>query len=132
MLLNNLNENEKVAFISLCNVFAKVNGVVEDAEKKQMEEYCDEMFIEYDESKFCNYDEICTIFSKSFITNKKVILCELIGLIYSDGKMDDIEKRELKKFANKIEVNNELVDNILQITKVYIDSSKKLLDLINS
>lgn len=132
MLLNNLKENEKIAFISLCNIFAKANGIVEDAEKKQMKEYCDEMFIDYDESKLCNYDEICNIFSKSTIINKKVALCELIGLIYSDGNMDDVEKSELKKFANKIEVNDKLIDNILQVTKGYIDSSKKLFDLINN
>ena len=62
MLLNNLNENERVAFISLCNIFAKVNGVVEDTEKKQMEDYCNEMFIEYDENKFYNYDETYNVF----------------------------------------------------------------------
>ena len=131
MLLNNLNENEKVAFISLCNVFAKVNGVVEDAEKKQMEEYCNEMFIEYDENKFYSSDEIYNVFFKSSVTNKKVVLCELVGLIYSDGKMDDVEKNELKLFANKIDINDTLLDNILQVTKKYIDSSRELLELIN-
>ena len=131
MLLNNLNENEKVAFISLCNVFAKVNGVVEDAEKKQMEEYCNEMFIEYDENKFYNYDEIYNVFSKSSATNKKVVLCELVGLIYSDGIMDDIEKNELIKFAKNIEIDDTLLNNILQTTENYIDSSRKLLNLIN-
>ena len=131
MLLNNLNENEKVAFISLCNIFAKVNGVVEDAEKKQMEDYCNEMFIEYNENKLYDYDEIYNVFSKSSIINKKVVLCELVGLIYSDGKMDDAEKSELKKFANKIEISDELIDDILQTTKKYIDSSRDLLNLIN-
>ena len=131
MLLNNLNEKEKVAFISLCNIFAKVNGVVEDAEKKQMEDYCNEMFIEYNENKLYDYDEIYNVFSKSSIINKKVVLCELVGLIYSDGKMDDAEKSELKKFANKIEISDELIDDILQTTKKYIDSSRDLLNLIN-
>ena len=131
MLLNNLNEKEKVAFISLCNIFAKVNGVVEDVEKKQMEDYCNEMFIEYNENKLYDYDEIYNVFSKSSIINKKVVLCELVGLIYSDGKMDDAEKSELKKFANKIEISDELIDDILQTTKKYIDSSRDLLNLIN-
>ena len=131
MLLNNLNKKEKVAFISLCNIFAKVNGVVEDAEKKQMEDYCNEMFIEYNENKLYDYDEIYNVFSKSSIINKKVVLCELVGLIYSDGKMDEAEKSELKKFANKIEISDELIDDILQTTKKYIDSSRDLLNLIN-
>ena len=131
MLLNNLNENEKTAFISLCNIFAAVNGVVEEAEKKQMKEYCDEMFIEYDENKLYNYDEIYNVFSKSSKTNKKIVLCELVGLIYSDGIMDDIEKNELMKFAKHIEIDDTLLNNILQTTENYIDSSRKLLNLIN-
>ena len=70
-------------------------------------------------------------FSKSSATNKKVVLCELVGLIYSDGKMDDVEKNELKIFANKIDIDDALLDNILQVTKKYIDSSRELLELIN-
>ena len=132
MLLNNLNENEKIAFISLCNIFAKVNGIVEDAEKKQIEEYCDEMFIDYDERKLYNYDEIYNVFNNSSIIIKKVVLCELVGLIYSDGKMDEIEKKEFKIFANKIGIDDIVLDNVLQITKEYIDCSHKLLNFINS
>lgn len=103
MFLNQLSEKEKRAFISLGIHVAKSDGIFVEEEQKMLKEYCKEMEIEYlDSVQPMLIDELVQLYSESKGHIKKIILFELLGLAYSDGKYHDTEKVFISEFAKKI------------------------------
>lgn len=103
MFLNQLSEKEKEAFISLSVHVSHSNGIFADEEKVMIQEYSKEMEIpEFDTNEAKSIDEIINVFKSSELHIKKVIMLEVLGLVYSDGFYDAEEENFIKKFSNDI------------------------------
>lgn len=132
MFLNQLSDKEKNAFISLSIHASKSNGVFAEEEKTMIQEYCREMDIPlFDADDAISMDEIVDVFKKSELTIKKIVLLEILGLVYSDGEYDDSEKGFVREYAKEIGLTDADVEKQTEAVKTYLDALKKVAEAIS-
>jgi len=108
MFLNRLSSEEKVAFLELAHHVARSDKDFSEDQKNIISHYCYEMEIEdisYDEE---NFDIHKTL---SVVTNpkkQKIILLEIMALIYSDNILHTEEQKILDILIETYEFNSTL------------------------
>ncbi len=122
MFLNRLDNNSKEVFLSLAYYISSVDSSYVQIQKTLIRKYLQEMNIP-DTDFNINQFELVDCIKK--VTNKeyqKVILIELLGIIYNDGVITNIEKELLDTIVDTWNINSSLV-------VVYGEWSKSLLSL---
>lgn len=134
MLLNQLNNNEKNAFLSLCVHAAKANNVFADEEYAMLYEYCREMGVEmFDVNSADDFELVTNVFKSSTIKNKKIVLFEILGLLYSDGLYDDLEKDFIKNFIISVgDLSQADVETFSEYITDYLVLFNKIVSSIDS
>ena len=131
MFLGRLSEKEKNAFLSLSVNASNSNGVFAEEEKMMIREYCKEMEIPFfDVEKTIPLDKVVELFKESELSIKKIVLLEILGLLYSDGVVDDSEKKFVNEYAKKIGLTKEDVEKQTAAIKEYIHVLKKVAEVI--
>ena len=94
--------------------------------------YCKEMDIpSWNIEDTISMDEIVDVFKQSELSVKKIVLLETLGLLYSDGEVDDSEKKFINEYARKIGLTDEDVEKQTIAIKEYIDALKKVTEAIS-
>ena len=75
--------------------------------------------------------EIVDVFKQSELSVKKIVLLETLGLLYSDGEVDDSEKKFINVYARKIGLTDEDVEKQTIAIKEYLDALKKVTEAIS-
>ena len=107
MYLNQLDEKTKGLFLNLAIYVAESNGVVDNAERLLINQYCLEMGITYSDKKEKNIDSILDDLKGCSKEIKNIIVVELMGLIISDGNTDITEKVLINEICDKLGVSSE-------------------------
>ena len=105
MFLYRLNEEEKKAFLELAHYLARVDNNFMDKEKEIIKQYCIEMNIqdiEYDKNKF---DLNKTLQKFKNPKSQKIVLLEIMALIYADNILHPAEKRVLNVMCKEFNIN---------------------------
>ena len=122
MFLNRLKKKEKKAFLKLAHYVARSDSDFSADEENIIEKYCMEMQIdniEFNEKEFDIYDTLDKFKSKS---SKKIVLLELMALIYSDDFLHEKEREVLEKILEEFELSYNL-------SIVYTEWAKTMLSL---
>ena len=122
MFLNKLNEKEKVAFLELAYYVANSDNDFSSKEEEVINSYCVEMQIDnidFDKSKF-NLD--LTLSNIESAQSQKIVLLEIMALVYSDNILHQAEKEILQTIVNKFQLDSKLIP-------VYAEWSKAMLSL---
>ncbi|MCW8895826.1 MAG: TerB family tellurite resistance protein [Sulfurimonas sp.] len=104
MLLMELKNEEKFAFLGLAYYVANIDGEFEKQEKDIIEDYCTEMGIdniEYNMNDF-NFEE--TLSKIKTPKSQKIVILELMILIHCDDKFHRFEQNVIDKIANYYEI----------------------------
>lgn len=126
MFLDELNENEKKAFICICINAAKSNREFAYEERELIKSFCKELSIVYfDLDDNYPVNEVVSIFEKSEYTIKKIVILNVLKLLYCDMQYDYAEDQFLKEFIKRIGLGeadmNDIVDLINRYTLVMGD-----------
>ena len=131
MFLNQLSEREKKAFLELTVHVSNSNGVFEDKEKAMIQEYCKEMEIkEFNMDNIVPLEEIIGEIKKSSLHIKKIILLEILGLVYADGTYDADEKSFVLNFVKEIGLSDETAEAQTVVIKEYLNVLQKITEAI--
>ncbi len=108
MFLNRLKEEEQVAFLELAHHIARSDNDFTQSEEAIIEKYCLEMQrenIKYDEETFDIYNTLDKIQDRR---SRKIVLLELLALIYSDDFLHEEERKILEKLLEEFDLNYNL------------------------
>lgn len=122
MFLNRLKKKEKVAFLELAHHIAGSDSDFSEDQKSIITKYCMEMQIDdikYDENKFDIYKTLSKIKGHA---SKKVVLLELMALIYADNFLHEEERIVLEKILEEFGLSYNL-------SVVYTEWAKTMLSL---
>jgi len=122
MFLNRLKKKEKVAFLELAHHIARSDNNFSEDQKIIISKYCMEMQIEdikYRENKFDIYNTLDKIKSQR---SRKIVLLEVMALIYSDDFLHEEERKVLEKVLEEFDLNYNL-------SVVYTQWAKSMLAL---
>jgi uncharacterized tellurite resistance protein B-like protein len=122
MFLNRLSLSEKGAFLSLAHHIAHVDESFSKEEGRIIDKYCMEMQIDdvdYIPEEF-NFEEVLSAFESE--SHQKIVLLEIMALIYSDGHLHQAEEKILVEIVAFFELNPNLAI-------VYKEWAKSILSL---
>ena len=122
MFLNRLNEKEKIAFLKLAHYIAHSDNDFSNKEKETMAIYCAEMQINDIDFDKANFDLDSTLLEIESSQSQKIVLLEIMALVYSDNILHQSEQEVLEKIVNKFNLNPKLAS-------VYSEWSKAILAL---
>ena len=127
MYLNKLEGKEKEVFLDLAVQTAKVNGMVEEAEKEMITRYCREMSIsEYTIYEPRSIDEAAEFFKEEKKWKRRIVIFELIVLSAKDGKIDKKEREFFDTLADKMGIKKGCVDDLEEDVKKYVKLTDKI------
>lgn len=131
MFLNQLSHQEKKMFLDLSIHIAKANDVLSAEEKQLISGYCTEMQlppIELYETE--PFETVSDYFSMADSHIKKIVMLEILGLVYADGSYDLEEEKLVKIFSEKIGINDETYNEIHDVIKKYYIVCKEMAEII--
>jgi len=108
MFLNRLNNKEKIAFLDLAHHIARSDNDFSDDQKSIIEKYCMEMQvddIEFNEDQFDIYNTLSVIKGRA---SKKIIVLEVMALIYADNFLHEEERKVLEKILEEFDLSYHL------------------------
>ena len=108
MFLNRLNSDEKVAFLELAHHVARSDNDFSEDQKNIISKYCLEMQMDdiaYDEEQFDIYNTLDKIQNHR---SRKIVLLEIMALIYSDDFLHEGERKVLEKILEEFDLNYNL------------------------
>lgn len=117
MFLNRLKKKEKVAFLELAHHIAISDNDFSGLQKAIIDGYCTEMQItniDFDHNKFCLKTTLSKIKNGK---SQKIILLEIMALIYSDSILHEEEKKILDTMIKKFKINSVVADVYTQWSK---------------
>ncbi|WP_066367288.1 hypothetical protein [Neobacillus fumarioli] len=94
MFLNELQPEEKVAFLELATLMANIDGKLSVFESSVLDKYQKEMGLENYKLKGLSMDEILKTFKSE--RSKYIVLTEIFQLIYADGVYHDREAEAVR------------------------------------
>lgn len=124
MFLNKLEEKEKLAFLELAHYTAGKDNNFSLSEKDIINNYCLEMQIDnigFDIEKFDLYRTLNEIKKPK---SQKIVLLEIMILIYSDSFLHEEERKILEKILEEFNLSYHLAT-------VYEEWAKAILSLYN-
>lgn len=130
MFLNKLNEKEKAAFLKLAYYVAISDNDFSIEEKEIINVYCAEMQIndiDFDKSNF-NLD--LTLLEIESSESQKIVLLEIMALVYADNILHQSEEDVLEKMVNKFNLNSKLTSVYAEWTKAILALTKQGVSLI--
>ncbi len=130
MFLHMLVNEEKEAFIDLARLAAGCNNDITDEQEIMLEQYCDEMGIPFPMSHAKTLDEIIEFFKESSYQNKKTVVFEIIGLLFSDGNFDENEMQFVRKLAIPLGISKETVEEMFELNTRYLNILHDILCII--
>ena len=122
MFLNRLEKEEKIAFLELDHYVARSDNDLKLYQKDIINNYCIEMQIEdisFDIKEFDIYNTLGKITNKK---SQKIVLLEIMALIYSDNFLHEEERKVLEKILEEFNLNYHLAT-------VYGEWAKAILSL---
>jgi len=129
MFLNKLENNEKVAFLTIAHHIARSDGDFSENEQNTIATYCMEMQIEdinYNAESFNLNTILSEIKSKE---SQKILLLEIMALIYSDGLHEE-EQKILNEIIKIYNINQSLLSVYAEWTKAILAISNQGQELI--
>lgn len=132
MFLDRLKNEEKKAFMVIADHAAKINGIIEEQEKRLLSEYCKELQISDYETESMGYEDAVSLFATVEHSGKRILIFEILGLLYADGIFDDKEKRFIIELTQSIGLDKNEFDRILVSLDRYIESVTEISDVILS
>lgn len=122
MFLNRLNNEEKVAFLELAHYVALSDNNFSKEQKSIIGKYCLEMQIDDIEHDEDTFDIYCTLSKISTRVSRKVVVLEIMALIYSDNFLHEKERLVLEKILEEFDLS-------YNYSIVYAEWAKTMLSL---
>ena len=122
MFLNRLEKEEKIAFLELAHYVARSDNDFSLSQKDIINNYCIEMQIEdisFNVKEFDIYNTLGKITNKK---SQKIVLLEIMALIYSDNFLHEEERKVLEKILEEFNL-------IYHLATVYGEWAKAILSL---
>jgi len=122
MFLNRLSKKEKSAFLELAYHIALSDNDFSETQKIIIDKYCMEMQIDdvkYNEDSFDIYETLEKIQSQR---SRKIVILEVMALIYSDNFLHEEERKVLEKVLEEFGLS-------YNIAIVYTEWAKTMLSL---
>lgn len=133
MFLNELKSNEKELFLKLCVHAANANGLFVGEEKEMIRAYCSEMQITMPSViEQTGEEAIISDLKSASKKSKNIIILEILGLLQADNVVDEKERDFLKRVADGVGVDMDMVSSIENLLDEYKSVTRRIYEAIQA
>ena len=133
MFLDLLTNEEKEWFMDLAIKAVESNGKIAKEETVMLRTFANEMKIS---PRSSTNEELKTILqnfeNNSSKKSKRIVLFELIGILFADNEFDDLERNFLSEVSNSFEIaesdKNEMISEISKYSELFNEICKIVLN----
>jgi Tellurite resistance protein TerB. len=127
MFLNMLSNDEKELFLDVAIKAAEANGEIAKEEKEMLHAFAQEMKIESRSTTNKDISEILKAFTEnSSKQSMRIVVFELIGILFADSEFDDFEKEFLSKVTDSFGISIETRDEMISEIKDYSENYNRI------
>lgn len=131
MFLMMLNDDQKKLFLKLAVKAAEANGVVEYEEKNMLKAFALEVNETPIYSTTSSTDEILDNLKEiSSSKEKRIIIFEILGILFSDSEYDDKEKDFIGRIAQAFDISKESIDQMIKLINNYSDVYNNIVNTV--
>ena len=131
MFLGLLNDGQKKLFLELAVKAAEANDVVTVEEQNVMEAFAREMQIEPVYNSDDSLDELLEQFcSSSSQKVKRIVLFELLGVLFSDSEFDEKEKLFISSVIEKFGIDESKVKDMRDAITEYANLYNRIVRIV--
>ncbi len=131
MFLGLLNDGQKKLFLELAVKAAEANDVVTVEEQNVMEAFAREMQIEPVYNSDDSLDELLEQFcSSSSQKVKRIVLFELLGVLFSDSEFDEREKLFISRVIEKFGIDESKVKDMRDAITEYANLYNRIVRIV--
>ena len=131
MFLNMLNEREGKLFLELANIAMRIDGIVDDREKRILDTYRREMSLLEYELKGKAQEDIVSLLQGSKKSVKRAIIIEIAGVLDADDVIDDKEHSWIYNLGEDWGFRETEIKKMVRWTQDFNDLLQEGLDYIN-
>ena len=122
MFLNQLNAQEKTAFLELAHYVARCDGIFREEEQAVISTYCTEMGINNINFAESEFNLEVTLAKFQIPTSQKIVLLEIMALIYADNRFHSEEQKVVSTMLEKFGISQ-------NTSIVYAEWSKAMMSM---
>ncbi len=125
MFLNMLEKKDKEVFLQLAHYIARSDSDFSSKQKDIISTYCQEMQIDDIDFDSITFDLETVLQEVSNKKAQKVILLELMALVYSDNILHEQEQKVIDKMLEAFNLDNNIAKLYAEWTKAILAISKQ-------
>ncbi|WP_078596282.1 hypothetical protein [Evansella clarkii] len=128
MFLQELNAEEKVAFLELAHLVAISNGIIDENEQKMLETYDREMGVNYkiEDLKELTLQEIVQVFKSERI--KRIVFLEAIAVAFADGIYQEEQKNLIQEIKEALAISDDEYEQfkgwVIKVNSLYSQANE--------
>lgn len=128
MFLQELNAEEKVAFLELAHLVAISNGIIDENERKMLETYDREMGVNYkiEDLKELTLQEIVQVFKSERI--KRIVFLEAIAVAFADGVYQEEQKNLIQEIKEALAISDDEYEQfkgwVIKVNSLYTQANE--------
>ncbi|WP_088034778.1 hypothetical protein [Evansella clarkii] len=128
MFLQELNAEEKVAFLELAHLVAISNGIIDENERKMLETYDREMGVNYkiEDLKELTLQEIVQVFKSERI--KRIVFLEAIAVAFADGVYQEEQKNLIQEIKEALAISDDEYEQfkgwVIKVNSLYSQANE--------
>ena len=122
-----LSNDEKELFLDVAIKAAEANGEIAKEEKEMLQAFAQEMKIESRSTTNKDISEILKAFTENSSKQAmRIVVFELIGILFADSEFDDFEKEFLSKVIDSFGISIETRDEMISEIKDYSENYNRI------
>jgi len=127
-----LNEKQKNIFLELAYQMALIDNDYSEKERVMVESYCNEMQIAVPEVILAGSIDgiIESMRSECTVTEKKIMLFEILGLALVDGNYDKSERNIVEEISKAFEIEESFLQESERVLQEYIELQGRMNTLV--
>jgi len=113
MYLNYLDENERIAFLRMAYLVARIDDNFSDNEKVIIGSFCNEIGIDGSSINPSHNDNVADLVKHFKSTkSKKIVVLELMSIINADGKLDLAEEEIMEIIIKYFDLDGDYFNDV--------------------
>ncbi|WP_064093129.1 hypothetical protein [Rossellomorea aquimaris] len=128
MFLQELNTEEKVAFLELAHLVANSNGIIDEKEQKMLDTYDYEMGLDLkmQDLNDLSISEIVPVFRSTRV--KRIVFLEALAVAFADGIYHEEQKSLIQELKVSFEISDEEYESfkgwIIKVNSLYVQADE--------
>ena len=128
MFLSHFNYEQRKQFLGLAIEILGIDGSIDAQEESSLRALCGEMSLSRNDGIQNPKENIASVFQTE--PERRILLCELIGLAYANYEFDPTELQYIEQIAQAVDMDKHMVEQLYELVRQYGELEQKIASVV--